>query len=180
MPAAAPHGESGRLEFLLSAERSSQLRSRCRSTAAGEGRDSRAEGTSSSRRRSPSPATSSRTITNAAGKPTPAKVSFTGKDGTKDPDWGPDSGDTAVKNVYYTHTGSFKQAIAPGKYDVIVSYGPEHDAVFHVDRSAAGRRRGARRRRSSGRSIRPAGSAPTFTAIRAPRATTRRASSAAC
>jgi hypothetical protein len=70
------------------------------------------------------------TIVNDRGKPTPAKVSFTGKDGTKDPDWGPDSGDTAVKNVYYTHTGSFAQAIAPGKYDVIISYGPEHDAVF--------------------------------------------------
>jgi hypothetical protein len=69
------------------------------------------------------------TIVNDRGKPTPAKVSFTGKDGTKDPDWGPDSGDTAVKNVYYTHTGSFTQIIAPGKYDVIVSYGPEHDAV---------------------------------------------------
>jgi hypothetical protein len=69
-------------------------------------------------------------ITNSAGQPTPAKVSFTGKDGTKDPEWGPDSGDTAVRNVYYTHTGSFKQAIAPGRYDVIISYGPEHDAVF--------------------------------------------------
>ena len=69
-------------------------------------------------------------IVNAAGKPTPAKVSFTGKEGTKDPDWGPDTGHTAVKNAYYTHTGLFKQAIAPGKYDVIVSYGPEHDAVF--------------------------------------------------
>lgn len=70
------------------------------------------------------------TITNDNGRPIPAKVSFTGKDGTKDPDWGPDSGEVAVKNLYYTHTGSFKQVIAPGKYDVIVSYGPEHDAVF--------------------------------------------------
>ncbi|MCI0359799.1 MAG: CehA/McbA family metallohydrolase, partial [Planctomycetaceae bacterium] len=69
-------------------------------------------------------------ITNDRGQATPAKVSFTGTGGSKDPDWGPDSGDTAVKNVYYTHTGSFEQAIALGKYDVIVSYGPEHDAVF--------------------------------------------------
>jgi hypothetical protein len=70
------------------------------------------------------------TITNDAGKPTPAKVSFTGLEGTTDPDWGPDSGDTAVKNVYYTHNGTFRQPIAPGKYQVIISYGPEHDAVF--------------------------------------------------
>ncbi len=69
-------------------------------------------------------------IKNDRGQPTPAKVSFTGKDGTKDPDWGPDSGDTAVKNVVYSHNGTFEQTIAPGKYDVIVSYGPEHDAVF--------------------------------------------------
>jgi hypothetical protein len=70
------------------------------------------------------------TIRDASGGPIPAKVSFTGKEGTKDPDWGPDSGEIAVKNVYYTHNGTFRQVIAPGKYDVIVSYGPEHDAVF--------------------------------------------------
>jgi hypothetical protein len=69
------------------------------------------------------------TTTDDRGRPLPAKVSFTGKDGAKDPDWGPDSGEIAVKNVYYTHTGTFRQAIAPGTYDVLVSYGPEHDAV---------------------------------------------------
>ena len=35
------------------------------------------------------------TITDIHGRPTPAKISFTGKDGTKDPDWGPDSGEIA-------------------------------------------------------------------------------------
>ena len=69
-------------------------------------------------------------ITEASGGPIPAKISFTGKDGAKDPNWGPDSGEIGVKNVYYTPNGSFQQVIAPGKYDVIVSYGPEHDAVF--------------------------------------------------
>src|SRR6185503_20746386 len=29
------------------------------------------------------------TIANSAGQPSPAKISFTGKDGTKSPDWGP-------------------------------------------------------------------------------------------
>jgi hypothetical protein len=78
-------------------------------------------------------------IMDTAGKPMPAKVSFTGKAGAKDPDWGPDSGEIAVKNLHYTHNGSFKQAIAPGKYDVIVSYGPEHDAVFtSIDVPASG------------------------------------------
>jgi hypothetical protein len=72
------------------------------------------------------------TITSVGLDPIPAKVSFTGLEGTKDPDWGPDSGDTAVKNVYYTHNGTFRQPIAPGKYQVIISYGPEHDAVFQT------------------------------------------------
>jgi hypothetical protein len=71
-------------------------------------------------------------ITDASANPIPAKVSFTGKEGAKDPNWGPDSGEIAIKNVYYTAGGSFKQVIAPGKYDVIVSYGPEYDAVFQA------------------------------------------------
>ncbi len=69
-------------------------------------------------------------IVNSSGQPTPAKVSFTGKDGTPNPNWGPDSGDSAVLNVIYSRTGEFKQVIAPGKYDVIVSLGPEYDAIF--------------------------------------------------
>ncbi len=78
------------------------------------------------------------TITSVGLDPIPAKVSFTGLEGTKDPDWGPDSGDTAVKNVYYTHNGTFRQPIAPGKYQVIVSFGPEYDAVFQTIEVPAG------------------------------------------
>ncbi len=32
--------------------------------------------------------------------------------------------------MYYSHDGRFRQILAPGKYDVIISYGPEYDAVF--------------------------------------------------
>lgn len=69
-------------------------------------------------------------ITAADGGPIPCKVQFTGRDGTPTPDFGPESGEHAVKNLYYTADGTFRRDLAPGSYDVIVSYGPEYDAVF--------------------------------------------------
>lgn len=69
-------------------------------------------------------------ITDDQGKPIPCKVQFIGRDDTKSPDFGPDSGDHAVKNVYYSQDGRFRRALDPGSYDVIISYGPEYDAVF--------------------------------------------------
>lgn len=64
------------------------------------------------------------------GKGIPAKVQFRGTGGTPDPFFGPDSGEHAVHNLYYTADGRFRQALAPGSYQVIVSRGPEYDAVF--------------------------------------------------
>ncbi len=32
--------------------------------------------------------------------------------------------------MYYSHDGRFRRELAPGSYDVIISYGPEYDAVF--------------------------------------------------
>lgn len=32
--------------------------------------------------------------------------------------------------MYYSHNGQFRQEIFPGEYDVVISYGPEYDAVF--------------------------------------------------
>ncbi len=69
-------------------------------------------------------------ITDEQGGPIPCKVAFHGKNGTPSPDFGPDSADTAVKNLYYSHDGKFRQEIRPGSYEVVVSYGPEYDAVF--------------------------------------------------
>jgi hypothetical protein len=62
--------------------------------------------------------------------PTPCKVAFHGRDGTPSPNFGPASGEHAVQNLYYSHTGKFRQKLAPGKYDVVISYGPEYDAIF--------------------------------------------------
>ncbi len=67
-------------------------------------------------------------ITDRAGRPIAAKVQFLGIEGTADPDYGPDSAIAAVKNVVYCARGRFEQPIDPGKYQVIVSHGPEYDA----------------------------------------------------
>lgn len=58
------------------------------------------------------------------------KVQFIGVEPTKDPDFGPDTAEHEVKNLYYSHNGMFRQDIAPGKYKAIISHGPEYDAVF--------------------------------------------------
>ncbi len=58
-------------------------------------------------------------------------MQFIGRDGTGNPNFGPDSATSTVcAAVYYTEDGKFRIPLAPGKYDVIVSHGPEYDAVF--------------------------------------------------
>jgi hypothetical protein len=73
------------------------------------------------------------TIGDERGEPIPCKVQFRRKaaegETAADPDFGPDSGDTAVKNLVYSHDGRFRQELPPGVYDAIVSLGPEYDAV---------------------------------------------------
>lgn len=73
-------------------------------------------------------------VTDAEGKPIPCKVALTSKDkNVPDPDFGPDSAAGSVKNLIYTASGTFRQEIAPGIYEAIVSYGPEYDiAVAEV------------------------------------------------
>ncbi len=69
-------------------------------------------------------------VTGEQGGPIPCKVQFLGKGGTKSPDFGHETGEHAIKNVYYSQNGQFTRTLEPGSYDVIVSYGPEYDAVF--------------------------------------------------
>ncbi|MGD9720900.1 MAG: CehA/McbA family metallohydrolase [Pirellulales bacterium] len=69
-------------------------------------------------------------ITLADGNPVPCKVQFRGRGEVLDPNFGPDSAIHGVRNVYYTANGEFRAPLAPGEYDVIISHGPEFDAVF--------------------------------------------------
>lgn len=67
-------------------------------------------------------------ITDSEGKPIAAKVQFVGANGTPDPNFGPDSAISAIKNVVYCAKGKFSQPINAGEYKAIVSHGPEFDA----------------------------------------------------
>ena len=69
-------------------------------------------------------------INDENGQPVACKVQFRGTAGTSDPDFGPDSGEHAVKNLYYTADGRFRHQISPGTYDTIISHGPEYDVVY--------------------------------------------------
>jgi hypothetical protein len=66
-------------------------------------------------------------ISDSKGGPIPCKVQFIGVGETKSPFFFPDTGEHAVHNLCYSHNGRFAQAIAPGKYQVLISYGPEYD-----------------------------------------------------
>jgi hypothetical protein len=66
-------------------------------------------------------------ITDADGKPVPCKVQFIGVAGTENPFFFDDTGEHAVRNLYYSHNGRFAQEIPPGTYDVLISRGPEYD-----------------------------------------------------
>ena len=69
-------------------------------------------------------------ITDGDGKPLPCKIEFLAKAGTPQPDFGPETADFAVKSLCYSPDGKLTQQLPPGHYDVIVSHGPEHDAIF--------------------------------------------------
>ena len=78
-------------------------------------------------------------ICDERGGPIPCKVAFFGKSGTADPDFGPDGAAVGVKNLHYSHNGTFRQELAPGDYEVLISYGPEYDAVLREVSVQAGR-----------------------------------------
>ncbi|HEX7380448.1 MAG TPA: CehA/McbA family metallohydrolase, partial [Pirellulales bacterium] len=69
-------------------------------------------------------------ITAEDGGPIPCKVQFLGRAGTPDADFGHQTGEWAVRSAYYSENGRFQVSLAPGKYQAIVSHGPEHDAAF--------------------------------------------------
>ena len=68
-------------------------------------------------------------ITDEVGRPIPCKVDFSPREGPP-PSFGPDTAEFGVKNLRYTPDGQFRQQLAPGNYNVIISHGPEYDAIF--------------------------------------------------
>jgi hypothetical protein len=78
-------------------------------------------------------------ITDVAGKPIPCKVEFKAKPGTSQPDFGPMTGSFGVKNLRYAPLGSLEQTLPLGEYELVVSHGPEFDALFLPLSIAAGK-----------------------------------------
>jgi hypothetical protein len=68
-------------------------------------------------------------ITDEQGVPLPCKVSFTTTGDAPQPDFGPESAEFGVKNLRYAPLGEVEQDLPPGRYDVVISHGPEYDAV---------------------------------------------------
>jgi hypothetical protein len=66
-------------------------------------------------------------ISDEHGNPIPCKVQFTGVENTLNPHFFDETGEYAVRNLFYSHNGRFTQEIAPGTYDVLISYGPEYN-----------------------------------------------------
>jgi hypothetical protein len=69
-------------------------------------------------------------ITDEDGRQIPCKVELTPRGDAPTPDFGPDTAEFGVRNLRYAPLGEFEQALWPGVYDVIVSHGPEFDAIF--------------------------------------------------
>ncbi|QDU39468.1 hypothetical protein Mal4_38130 [Maioricimonas rarisocia] len=76
------------------------------------------------------PGTVTAKITDEQGRPIPCKVEFIPAEGTPRPDFGPETAEHAVRNLRYAPQGTFSQDLSPGDYEVIISHGPEFDAVF--------------------------------------------------
>ena len=121
---------SGTLAFVLPADLDAEAIARVSSLGRGQGRIAldaeRAETTVELKE----PAWVTGRIVDGEGSPIPAKIQFFGRLGTENPYFGPDTGEYRVRNLVYTENGRFRQALAPGMYDAVVSRGPEYDAGF--------------------------------------------------
>lgn len=63
------------------------------------------------------------------GQSIPCKVQFIGQKGTPDPDFGPPERAHGARNCVLSENGRFRQAVPPGSYKLIISRGPEYDAL---------------------------------------------------
>lgn len=67
-------------------------------------------------------------ITDESTEGVPCRVAFFSKDG-EDPSFGPDSAIHGVRNLWHTHNGKFDVPLLPGEYELLISRGPEFDAI---------------------------------------------------
>jgi hypothetical protein len=65
-------------------------------------------------------------VKNAKGRLLPARLTFRGVGKTEDPAFGDDGGPEGAANMVYTYEGKGLRVLAPGRYRVIVTRGPEY------------------------------------------------------
>jgi len=68
-------------------------------------------------------------IRNEAGRPSPAKIQFIGRNGTETPNLGTYYRVHGNDHQYQTHDGRFSQQVPPGDYLLRITRGPEFDLV---------------------------------------------------
>ena len=68
-------------------------------------------------------------IRDQAGKPSPCKVQFIGRNGTSTPDLGSPYRAHGCDHQYHSHNGRFTQQLPPGSYLVRITRGPEFDLL---------------------------------------------------
>lgn len=69
-------------------------------------------------------------VSDGAGHSVPCKVQFLPVEETPPLNLGPKQRANGCANLYFSPVGRFDVALPPGKYYVLVSYGPEHDAAY--------------------------------------------------
>lgn len=108
-----------------------QVRVRSHGRSAIENLEVAATGPQPLRRRVELPPTGflSAQVDDGDGRPLACRVVFRGVNGTETPNFGPKSAISGVRNLQYTPNGRFSVALPPGRYEAIVSHGPEYDAV---------------------------------------------------
>ena len=68
-------------------------------------------------------------ITDDNGRPLACKVEFRPQGETPKPYFGPETAEYGVINLQYAPHGTFEQTVPAGEYEVIISHGPEYDAI---------------------------------------------------
>ena len=68
-------------------------------------------------------------ITDQAGNDTPCKVQFRARKGTPQLDLGPTDRAHGCKDQWHSETGRFSVPLPPGNYQIVVTRGPEYDAI---------------------------------------------------
>jgi len=78
-------------------------------------------------------------VVDERGESSPAKVQFIGAGSTPTPDLGPDQRADGCRNIWFSVRGKFEVPLPPGDYAIVISRGPEYNAVWRTIKLAPGK-----------------------------------------